>query len=161
MRSGFVLGAAAVLTLAAAMFQVVISLVPNWSGYFGAPEQLLAKPAFLIAAGVGVAAALVVAATYAASGAGYLRRLPLLRYVLLAIGTLFTVRGLLVVPLALEAMGMTHNLKRAPSGGLVSSVFALLLGILFLAGTLLRWRELCGHVASPSTGDAELPSGKV
>jgi hypothetical protein len=141
-RSSFLLGAAVVLTLAAAMFQVVISLVPDWSRYFGAPEQLLARPAFLIAAGVGVAAALVIAAAYAASGAGYLRRLPLLRYVLLATGTLFTARGLIVVPLALEAVGMTNNPGLAPSGGLASSSFALLLGILFLAGTLLRWREL-------------------
>lgn len=160
MRSGFVLGAAAVLTMAAAVFQVAISVVPTWSAYFGAPEQLLTRPAFLIAAGVGAAVVLVMAAAYAASGAGCIRRLPLLRYVLLAIGTVFTLRGLVVVPLVLAAMGIADHLKGAPSGGLLSSALALLLGILFLAGTLLRWRELSGGIANATATDvARSPEG--
>lgn len=159
-RSSPVLGAAAALTLAAAMVQAAISVVPNWSGYFGAPEPLLARPALLIAAGVGAAVALVMCAAYAASGAGYIKRLPLVRFVLLAIGILFIVRGLIVVPLVLAALGVTDDLVRAPAGGLLSSVFVLLLGILFLSGTLLRWRELSGGVAGGEIRDvAGLPSG--
>jgi hypothetical protein len=87
--------------------------------------------------------------------------LPFLRYVLLSIGTVFIVRGLIVIPLALAAVGMTDNLERSPSGGLMSSAFALLPGLLFLAGTLLRWRELRRGVASPATRDVALPSGQV
>jgi hypothetical protein len=144
MRPSRVLASAAMMTLAAALFQVVISAVPGWSQNFGAPEQLLARPALLIAAGTAMAMALVLAAAYAASGAGYLRRLPHLQYVLLAIGTVFTLRGLVAVPLALAELGLTEGPEGAPPGGLVSSAFALLLGILYLAGTVPRWRDLLG-----------------
>jgi hypothetical protein len=142
MRANPLLAGAGILTTAAAGFQVVISFVPGWSAYFNAPNWLLARPALLIAAGLGAAGALFACAAYAVSGAGHIRPLPHLRKALVAIGSVFFIRGLLLVPLAFPALGMRIDAASGPSSGLGTSAFALLVGVLYLCGTLYRWREL-------------------
>jgi heme/copper-type cytochrome/quinol oxidase subunit 3 len=142
MRSNPLLAAAAILSVAAAGFQALISFVPGWSAYFGAPSWLLARPALLIVAGLGAAAALAACAAYAASGAGHVRPLPHLRKALVAIGTVLLMRGLLLVPLTFPSLGMMIEAEGESSSGLCTSAFAFLLGVLYLSGTLFRWREL-------------------
>lgn len=140
MRSRYVLGTAAWLSLAAAAFQVVISLIPSWGAFFGAPDDLVAKPGLLLAAGIGVALLLVVFSAFAASGAGIIPRLPFLRTTLLTIGVVFVVRGVALVPLLLASSGLRTGVEGAPPGGVASSFVALVLGILYMGGTVARWR---------------------
>lgn len=137
-----VLALAAVLSLAAAIFQLAIGLVPDWSAYFGAPPQLLARPALLLGASVVVAALLAVCAAYAASGAGYIRKLPLLRTTLLAIGVVFLLRGWLFIPLILASLGLVHSPVQIRGTALGSSAAFFLLAALYLAGTVANWRYL-------------------
>lgn len=149
MRSNPLLATAGILSVAAASFQAVISFVPAWSAYFGAPSWLLARPALLIVAGLGAAVALAACGAYAASGAGDMRPLPHLRKALVVIGTVFVARGLLLVPLTFPALGVITEAEGEPSSGLGTSAFAMLLGVLYLSGTLYRWRELGAATSGP------------
>src|SRR3982751_640420 len=111
MRNGHVwLRWGAWLTAAAALLHVAIILGgPAWYRFFGAGERmarLAARgalfPAVLTA---GIASVLVVWALYGFSGAGVIRRLPLLRPGLMLIAGVFGVRGLLGIPVVLLADG--------------------------------------------------------
>lgn len=137
-----ILALAAVLCVAAAVFQLAIGLVPDWSAYFDAPEELLVRPALLFWASVLVAVLLIVSAAYAASGAGYIRRLPLLRAALIAIGAVFLLRGWVFVPLLLAASGLIHSPVPITGTALGSSAVFFLLGGLYLAGAAANWRLL-------------------
>lgn len=137
-----ILALAAVLSLLAAVFQVAIGLVPEWSAFFDAPEQLLARPALLFGASVVVAALLTVCAAYAASGAGYIRKLPLLRTALLATGAVFLLRGWIFIPLMLASFGLVHSPVPVPGSALGSSAAFFLLAALYLAGAAANWRSL-------------------
>jgi len=78
---------------------------PDWYAAFGAPRRLVdmaragsLRPAISC---VVIAAALSVLAAYAFSGAGRMRRLPLLRPVLALSASILILRGLLFIPLIL------------------------------------------------------------
>jgi hypothetical protein len=135
------LGVAALLTLALAVFQAAVSFSPPWSLYFGAPESLAARPFLLMIAGLAAAALFLSFALYAAAGAGYVRSLPALRPALLCIGALFTLRGLLAIPLLLESTGFTKSPEALPPTALASSLASLVIGALYLGGTV-EWRRL-------------------
>ena len=97
--AGTVAAAGAVLHLAIALGG------PAWYAAFRAPPGLvelarIGHPRAAITCMV-IAAFLSVLAAYAFSGAGAIRRLPLLRPALAAIGAVLVARGLLLIPLAL------------------------------------------------------------
>jgi hypothetical protein len=137
-----ILALAALLSLAAAVFQMAIGLVPDWSAYFDAPNQLLARPALLLGASIIVAVLFTVSAAYAASGAGYIRKLPLLRTALLVTGVVFLVRGWIFIPLLLASLDLIHSPVEIPGTALGSSAAFLLLAALYLAGAAANWRLL-------------------
>lgn len=137
------LTAAAVLCFViAALHAAIIFMGPDAYTYVGAPPELARYDArgsmipdlqsavlALIFAGFGA---------YALSGAGRIRRLPLLRLGLAAIGAVFTLRGLaLFVQLPMLASGDSLPPRMA-----VFSLVSLVTGLAFLAGTLPRWRTL-------------------
>jgi hypothetical protein len=97
---------AAGLSFFMAACQVVISVWPAAAAYFQAPPGLLNDRVRLFV--IGGAAALIPAlfGLYALSGAGVIRRLPLLRTVLVAIGSLFLLRGLFIILTFLTVMGL-------------------------------------------------------
>jgi hypothetical protein len=130
------------LSFAVAIFQAVISISPSWSLYFGAPEKLVSNILMLYVAGFAAAVIFIVFGLYALSGAGYIRPLPLLRLGLLGIGGVYTLRGLLAIPLLLIMTGILQSTENVPSPALVSSLVSLFIGVLYLAGTMLGWREL-------------------
>jgi hypothetical protein len=142
------LTAAAVLTLAAAAFQIALGFVPRWSALFGAPEALVARRALLLLSSLIVACLLGVCAAYGLSGAGYIRRLPLLRTVLVGAGIVFLLRGSVLVPLLLGSAGMLNAPESVAGSALGSSAAFLLLAILYLGGTALSWRAL--HPKAPA-----------
>jgi hypothetical protein len=150
MKRRHILALAAVLSLAGAAFQVALGIVPSWSGFFGAPESLLARPVLLLTASLAVAVLLVACAAYAASGAGYIRRLPLLRTALVVVGTVFLLRGWVFVPLVLASVGLIYAPEKVPGTALWSSAAFFLLAALYLVGVLASWRILRPHAAPPS-----------
>jgi hypothetical protein len=133
---------AGLLSIAVALFQAVITFSPSWSKYFGAPEELVANPPLLYAAGSVAAVIFGIFGLYALSGAGWIRPFPLLRPGLLGIGILYTLRGSLAVPLLLMMMGLVRFSGTFPSSMPASSLVSLLIGVLYLAGTISGWTKL-------------------
>lgn len=76
---------------------------------------------------------------YAWSGAGRMRRLPWLRGGLVAIGAIFTLRGLALIP---QTITMLRHPSVFPWQVPVFSLVALVLGLAHLAGVRRRWSVL-------------------
>jgi hypothetical protein len=133
---------AGILSFLVALFQAVVTFSPAWSLYFGAPEKLVSNVPLLYVTGLVAAVLFGIFGLYAMSGAGYIRHLPLLRGVLLAIGCLYVLRGLLVIPIILITAGYLQSSRPIPTTGLASSLVSLLIGLLYLAGTIGSWRSL-------------------
>ena len=133
---------AGILSFLVALFQAVVTFSPAWSLYFGAPEKLVSNVPLLYVTGFVAALMFGIFGLYGVSAAGYIRYLPLLRWVLLGIGLLFTLRGLLVIPIILITAGYLQSSKPVPTTGLVSSLVSLFIGLLYLAGTIGSWRSL-------------------
>ena len=136
------LGIAAGLSFAVALFQAVISFSPSWSLYFGAPEELAANFPMLCAAGLIAAMIFAVFGLYGLAGAGHIRPLPFLLPGLVVIGGIYTLRGLLVVPSLLNIMGILPLSESVTPQGLASSLVSLFIGVLYLTGAIPGWREL-------------------
>jgi hypothetical protein len=130
------------LSLAVAVFQAAIVFSVPVSRYFGAPEELLANPLLLIVAGFVMAVVFGLCGLYAFSGAGRFRRLPLLRLGLIVIGSVYTWRGIAVIPMSLVLLGYIQSPVSLPPQHLASSAVALGIGVLYLAGTIGNWRNL-------------------
>ena len=144
MRSGNWLIAGGALSAAAAALHVAIIFGgPAWYRFFGAGDGMAraaerghARPAIFA---VGIAAILLVWAAYAFSGAGAIRRLPLLRTALVAISAIYLARALAPLPFLLFWPG------RADAFLLWSSAIVLVFGLLHAVGTRAVWPQL-SHV---------------
>lgn len=84
---------------------------------------------------------------YAWSAAGRMRRLPAVRGGLLAVGAIYTLRGLALIP---QAIVMLKHPGVFPWQAPVFSLVALALGLAHLAGAKQRWRELAPRRLSTS-----------
>lgn len=113
---------------------------PDWYRFFGAGEQMARMaerdwwrpaPVTLLIAGV-----LAVWAAYAFSGAGLLPRLPLLRTALIAITTVYLLRGLVIVPMAALRPDLLSPFA------LWSSAIVLAYGIVYAIGLWSTWGTL-------------------
>jgi hypothetical protein len=134
------LKAAAGLSFFMAAAQTVISLWPAAAAYFQAPPPLLADRWQLLLFGEGAALVLVVFGLYALSGAGSIRRLPLLRFGLIGISGLFLLRGLFFVLSVLVLLGILKG--ELLIQGEISTLVFLAAGVAFAVGTALNWTEL-------------------
>ena len=132
---------AGVLTFSVALFQAVITSVPSWARYFGAWEQVASKLWLLYLTGFFVALVFLFG-FYALSGAGIIKRLPLLRSGLVIIGVLFTLRGLFLVLELLINAGILQGSMIIPTRELVSSSVSLIIGLFYLIGTIGNWSNL-------------------
>lgn len=141
-KSKYLLRMAGGFSFAVAVFQAVICFVPSWSLYFGAPEELVSNPVILIIAGLLMAIVFVVFGLYALAGTGDIRVLPLLRLGLLATGSVYTLRGLLLIPQLLAMNGLLQLDEFTSPQMLASSVTSLFIGLLYLAGTISGWNNL-------------------
>ncbi|MGY1459316.1 MULTISPECIES: hypothetical protein [unclassified Luteimonas] len=88
-----------------------------------------------------IASVLTVWSAYALSGAGLIRKLPLLRTVLSAITAVYILRGVAFVPV------MAYFPGNSMTFWVVSSSICLLLGIVHLAGLRQSWSRLSGGAA--------------
>jgi hypothetical protein len=129
------------LSLAAALLHVgCIFGGPDWYRFFGAGEVLAQAdasgswvPALLT---LGVATVLTIWAAFAFSGAGKIRRLPLLRTGLVAISAIYLFRGLIIIPAHLLRPQLTNSFE------LWSASIVLCFGIAYAVGTYKAWRGL-------------------
>lgn len=131
----------AVLSLLAALLHVGVILGgPDWYRFFGAPESYAVAtqrgsifPAVVTS---GIAAVLAVWAALAASAAGAIIRLPLLRTALIAITAIYLARGFLIIPVVLTVP--------YPEGAFDywSSAIVLVYGIVHALGLRRAWSAL-------------------
>ena len=133
---------AAGMMSAAASFLHVATIAggPEWYRFFGAGEAMARAaergspmPALVTAA---IAFILLVWAAYAFSGAGLLRRLPLLRTALLLITAIYLLRGLALLPLLVLKPQLVDRFA------IVSSLVVLAYGLTYAVGTWRAWPAL-------------------
>jgi hypothetical protein len=139
-RAGWLLaGAAASFALVVLHLGVIVVGAPAYA-YFLAGERMvdLAEAHALTPTLVTGAIAFVFAVfgAYALAGAGVLQ-LPATRVLVAAIGCVYTLRGLLIVP---EAV-MVRFLDR-PTRALLFAAVSLLIGVIHLIGVARRWSAL-------------------
>jgi len=132
--AGILSAAAAILHLA------IIAGGPDWYRFFGAGEGMarmaergMLKPALFA---IGIAAILTVWASYAFAGAGLIPRLPLMRTALVAITTVYLLRGLVFLPLLALRPG------RVDAFVMWSSLIVLAFGVVHAVGTWRAWSSL-------------------
>ena len=128
------------LSVAAALLHVVcIFGGGDFYRFFGAGEEMARAdeagrwmPAIMTS---GIAIILAIWAAYAFSGAGLLRRLPLMRTALVIISGIYLLRGLFIIPIMIEpAMRSPFNIW--------SSLIVLGYGMVYAIGTRLAWPQL-------------------
>lgn len=135
---------AAYLSFAVAAFHVAVVFVgaPAYT-YFGAPELArLVESGSLVPAAVtlSIATVFVVFGVYALSGAGVVRRLPFLAGGLVLIGSVYTLRGLSLVG---QAFRIVVAPELVPVRALLYSLASLVIGCVYLVGTVKSWKQLC------------------
>ncbi len=126
--------------VAAALHVAIIFGGPEWYRFFGAGEELAQAaergspvPAVLALA---IALLLLVWALYAFSGAGLIRRLPLLRTGLVVISAIYLLRGAVLAPLLALRPGQVDAFA------VWSSLVVLGYGIAYAVGTWRQWPRL-------------------
>ena len=144
-HSNYLLILAGVLSFGAVIFQVAIGIVPEWSAYWGAGDELVSNRALLLGASLVVGLLCVVAGLYALSGAGLIRRLPLLRTGLLVVGILCTLRGIAFVMLLLTVLGILPSRGPILTTAWQSAFVFLLIGLTYLFGLAYGWRSMSQH----------------
>jgi hypothetical protein len=75
---------------------------------------------------------------YGLSGAGVIRRLPLLKIALLLIGVVYTLRGVVVFQ---QLFQIAASSVEVASREIVFSLVSLIIGLAYLLGTILNWRS--------------------
>lgn len=127
------------LSIAAALLHIAcIFGGGDWYRFFGAGEELARAdeaghwmPAIMT---TGIALILLIWAAYAFSGAGLIRRLPLMRTALVIISTIYLLRGLFIIPVMIEpALRSSFNIW--------SSLIVLGYGIVYAIGTWRLWKQ--------------------
>lgn len=136
----------ALLTGAASLLHLgIIFGGPDWYRFFGAGERMArlsargsAYPTLVTA---GIASVLGLWALYGLSGAGVIRRLPLLRLALVLIAGVYLARGALAIPLVLFVRDpYTDELKGRMTFMVVSSLICIFLGLCYAYGAAWVWR---------------------
>ncbi len=133
-----------ILSFAVALLHVVIIFIgaPAYR-YFGAGEDMAmaaesgsAFPALLTLSLAGIFA---IWGFYGLSGAGVIRRLPLLKIALILIGAVYTIRGVAVFQQLFHIA--TSSVEVAPRE-IVFSLVSLIIGLAYLIGTISNWSGL-------------------
>lgn len=133
--------AGGVLSAAAALLHAAINFGgPAWYRFFGAGEGIAraaergeARPALIAA---GIAAVLLLWSAYAFSGAGLIRRLPLLRTALVTISAIYLARALIALMLLVVEPELVDAFV------VWSSLIVLVYGLAYAVGTWTAWPRL-------------------
>lgn len=126
--------------LAALMHLGCIAFGAQWFRFFGAPEALIVEyeggAMTLVWMTIGISAFLTIWAAYAFSGAGLVRKLPLLRTGLIVISAIYLLRGMSLIPALLLAPYPRQDFD------IWSSAIVLVYGLAYAIGTWLAWPDL-------------------
>ena len=145
-RGGWLLaGAAASFALVVLHLGVIVVGAPAYAFFLAGDRMVdLAREHSLTPTLVtgGVAFVFALFGSYALAGAGLLE-LPATRVLVAAIGCIYTLRGLLIVPEAL----MVHFLDR-PARALFFAAVSLAIGVIHLVGVARRWSALAPNAAA-------------
>ena len=140
--TNFLLILAGVLSFCAATFHAAIGFVPEWSAAFGAGDALVSNPPLLLTLALLVALVLVIFGLYGLSGAGVIRRLPLLRPGLLAIGLLYSLVGINFIFQIPVILGIVPSAGPIPIHIVLVSFGALVACLAYLIGLAVSWKRL-------------------
>ncbi|MEO6198342.1 MAG: hypothetical protein ABIO68_00185 [Sphingomicrobium sp.] len=145
-RNPWLIAGGVLSLLAAILHLAVIVGGPDWYRFFGAGEGMAqaaeAGRWMPVLVTFGIAAVLGLWAAYAFSGAGLIRRLPLMRTALVVISLIYLLRGLIVIPL------LVRHPEGVDSFGIWSSLIVLVYGIAYAVGTWRAWPVLSKRSAN-------------
>ena len=133
-----------ILSIAIAILHIAIIFggAPAYR-YFGAGEEMaqMASSGSVLPALITLLIAVIFAiwGLYAFSGAGVIRHLPLLRIGLVVIASIYTLRGLGIIP---QVVWMINSPKSVSSQDIVFSLVSLLVGVIYFTGILSSWKLL-------------------
>ena len=131
---GLLSGVAALLHIA------IIIGGPPWYRFFGAGEELASMAEkgswYPVILTFGIAAVLLLWALYAFSGAGLIRRLPLLKAGLVVISVAYLIRGIAFIPVYMVNPEIVDNFI------IWSSLICLVYGFFYAIGTKQVWVNL-------------------
>jgi hypothetical protein len=130
--------------------QFAIAVWPAAAEYFQAPPALLNDRVRMLLIGGGAALIPLIVGLYALSGAGVIRRLPLVRTVLVGIGSLFLLRGMFIILTLMVILGVRPG-PISPVA-VASHLVFLAAGVLFLGGAVLSWRNPEGRPGRVRSG---------
>ncbi len=150
-KKSYLLILAGILSFCAAIFQAVLGFVPEWSAALGSGDALASNPTLLLALSLLVALLLVIFGFYGLSGAGVVRRLPLLRLGLLVIGLLYSAVGIYFILYVLAALGILPSAQPATVYLLLVTFGALVACLAYLVGLAINWKRLSAKPA-PAIG---------
>ncbi|KRA19827.1 hypothetical protein [Lysobacter sp. Root604] len=126
--------------LAALLHLGCIAFGAPWYRFFGAGERMaqlaIAGSPYPTVVTLLIAGVLAIWALYALSGAGAIRRLPLLRSALCAIIAVYLLRGVIALPFVAQMP------ERSPAFWYWSSAICFVLGALHLIGLRQAWAHL-------------------
>jgi len=133
-----------ILSFAVALLHVVIIFIgASAYRYFGAGEDMAtaaasgsAFPALLT---LFLAAIFAIWGFYGLSGAGVIRRLPLLKIALILIGAVYTLRGVAVFQ---QLFQIAASAAEVTPREIVFSLVSLIIGLAYLLGTISNWNGL-------------------
>ena len=129
--------------IAALLHIAIIIGGPQWYRFFGAGEELASMaekgswyPAVLT---FGIAVVLLLWALYAFSGAGLIRRFPLLKVGLVVISAVYLIRGLVFIPAYIVKPEIVDDFL------IWSSLICLVYGFSYAIGTRQVWAKLSAN----------------
>jgi hypothetical protein len=145
-RAGWLVAAAAAsFAISLLHLGVIVAGAPAYE-YFLAGKRMvdLAREHSLVPTIVtgGIAFVFAVFGAYGLAGAGLLQ-LPAARVLVAAIGCIYTLRGLLIVPEAVMVRFMDR-----PTRALFFAAVSLAIGLIHLVGVARRWRDLAPDASS-------------
>jgi len=133
-----------ILSFAIALLHVVIIFIgaPAYR-YFGAGEDMATAAesgsAFPAVVTLFLVAIFTIWGFYGLSGAGVVRRLPLLKSALILIGAVYTLRGVAVFQ---QLFQLAASSAEVAPREVVSSLVSLIIGLAYLIGTISNWSGL-------------------
>jgi hypothetical protein len=142
------------LSVTAALLHLAVILGgPQWYRFFGAGEEMavaaeLGSPVPLLIT-LTIALLLAVWAAYAFSGAGLIRRLPLIRTALVLISAMYLARGLILLPMIIF---YPHVISAIGPFEIWSSLIVLVYGAAYAIGTWRAWPHLSRREVSHALG---------
>lgn len=141
-KQWLILGGSLSVAIALLHIAIIFGGAPAYR-YFGAGEEMAemasagsALPALLT---LFIAVIFALWGLYAFSGAGWIRRLPLLRLGLAVIAGIYTLRGIGLVP---QVFWMIESPQSIAPREMVFSLASLFVGIVYLVGTISAWDRL-------------------